>query len=160
MTFLEKQTDPTSFMHWRGNMQADYLYPNGVAGDRFFKHLKTKNTFLASKCPECKKVFMPPRLFCEDCFCDIPDKAWREVPSSGTVRLWTIVALDAHGDKLETPKIVALIDIDKTDSAMLGIIQPKGKKEKDLCGVKVKAVLRPKNKREGTLKDILYFQQK
>ena len=156
MTFLEKQTDPMSFMHWRGDMQADYLYPSGVAGDKFFKHLKKKNTFLATKCPECGKVFFPPRLFCEDCFCEIPEKGWLEVPSSGTIRLWTIATLDAHGNKLEEPKVVGLIDIDKTDSAMLGII--KIKKEKDLCGVKVKAVLRPKNKREGTLKDILYFQ--
>lgn len=35
MGFLEKQTDPTSPMHWRGDMQADYFYPNGVAGINF-----------------------------------------------------------------------------------------------------------------------------
>jgi uncharacterized OB-fold protein len=140
-------------------MQADYLYPNGVAGDKLFQHLKKNDTFLACKCPECKKVYFPPRLYCEDCFCEIPDKAWRQVPSSGTVRLWTVVALDAHGKKLEKPKIVAMIDVDKTDSAMLGIVQVKDK-NKDLEGVKVKAVLRPKSKREGTLKDILYFKLK
>ena len=39
MTFFEKQTNPMSPMHWRGNMQADYLYTNGIAGDRFFKHV-------------------------------------------------------------------------------------------------------------------------
>ncbi|UCE37833.1 MAG: Zn-ribbon domain-containing OB-fold protein [Thermoplasmata archaeon] len=157
MTFLEKQSDPTSFMHWRGDMQADYLYTNGVAGNRFFAHLKKKDTFLASRCPQCKKVFMPPRMFCEDCFCDIPDKAWIEVPARGTVRVWTVATINAHGKKLKEPKVIALIDIDKTDSAMLGIIKTKNP-DKDLFGQKVKAVLRPKKKREGTLKDILYFE--
>ena len=159
MTFLEKQTDPTSFMHWRGDMQADYLYPSGVAGNKLFQHLKKKDTFLACKCPECNTVYFPPRLYCEDCFCEIPDKNWRQVPSSGAVRLWTVVAVNAHGKKLKEPRIVAMIDIDKTDSAMIGVVQVKDK-DKDLEGAKVKAVLRPKTKREGTLKDILYFKLK
>lgn len=157
MTFLEKQTDPTSPMHWRGDMQADYLYTSGVAGDRLFKHLKKKDTFLATRCPQCEKVFFPPRLFCEDCFCEIPEKGWLEVPSRGIIRLYTIATIDAHGNKLEEPKVIALIDIDKTDGAMLGIIKTKNL-GKDFTGMKVKAVLKPKGKREGTLKDILHFE--
>ena len=46
MTFVEKQTDPSSPLHWRGNMQADYLYTSGVAGDRLFKHIMKKIVFL------------------------------------------------------------------------------------------------------------------
>ncbi len=157
MTFLEKQTDPTTPMHWRGDMQADYLYPNGAAGDKFFQHLMKKDTFLACRCPKCEKVYCPPRLYCEDCFCEIPDKEWREVPSKGKIRLHTTVMIDTHGHKLKEPKVIALVDIKDTDSSMLGIIKTK-KLDKDLCGHKVKAVLRSKKKREGTLKDILYFE--
>jgi uncharacterized OB-fold protein len=157
MTFLEKQTDPTSRMHWLGNLQADYLYTSGAAGNKFFNHLKKKNTFLATKCPECKKVYFPPRMFCEDCFCEIPDKGWMEVPARGVVRLFTVAKIDTFGEKLKEPKVIALIDIEKTDSAMIGIIKTKNL-NKDHTGMKVKAVLRPKNKREGTLKDILYFE--
>jgi uncharacterized OB-fold protein len=40
---------------------------------------------------------------------------------------------------------------------MIGLIKTRNL-DKDFTGVKVKAVLRPKNKREGTLKDILYFE--
>jgi uncharacterized OB-fold protein len=157
MTFLEKQTDPTSAMHWPGNLQADYLYTSGAAGNKFFNHLKKKNTFLATKCPECKKVFFPPRLFCEDCFCEIPDRGWIEVPARGVVRLHTVATIDTFGEKLKTTQVIALIDIDKTDSAMIGLIKTKNL-DKDFTGMKVKAVLRPKNKREGTLKDILHFE--
>ena len=48
MTFYEKQTDPSTPMHWPGNMQADYLYPNGVAGDKLFKHIMNNDTLSAS----------------------------------------------------------------------------------------------------------------
>jgi uncharacterized OB-fold protein len=155
---FDKQTDPTSPTHWRGDMQADYIYPSGVAGDKFFKHLKEKDTFLATKCKKCGKVFFPPRLYCEDCFVEIPEEDWLEVPATGTVRLFTVATINTLGKKMEKPKVIALIDIDKTDGATLGIIKTDNI-EKDFCGIKVKAMFRPKTEREGTLKDILGFQE-
>ncbi len=158
MTFLEKQTDPTKPMHWRGNMQADYFYSNGVAGDRFFKHLMKNDSFLASGCPKCGKVFLPPRLYCEDCFVEIPDENWKEVSLEGVVRLYTVARMDAHGEPLEKPVILGLIDIDGTDSSLLGRIHIDEKDMMDLCGLMVKAVLKPKKEREGMIKDIIHFE--
>ena len=158
MGFIEKQTDPTTPMHWRGNMQADYFYPSGAAGDKFFKHLMQMDTFLATKCSKCNKVLFPPRLYCEDCYQEITDDDWAEVPSAGTIRLFTVVMLDAHGEKLSNPKVIALIDIDKTDGAMLGVIKT-ADNNKDLSGIKVKAILKPQETREGTIKYILYWEE-
>ncbi len=154
---LEKQTDPTSPMHWPGNMQADYFYSNGIAGDKFFKHLMEKDTFLATKCKPCNKILFPPRLYCEDCFEEISEEDWMEVPASGIVKLFTLATINAHGQKMEEAKVIALIDIDNTDGAMLGIIKT-NELDKDFSDVRVKAVLRLKDKREGTLKDVLYWQ--
>ena len=103
MGFLEKQTDPTSPMHWRGDMQADYFYPSGIAGDKFFKHIKQNDTFLATKCPKCEMTLFPPRLYCEDCFEEISDSNWLEIPATGTIRLFTIAKINAQGKKMETP---------------------------------------------------------
>ena len=159
MTFFEKQTDPTTPMHWLGNMQADYLYPNGVAGDKFFKHIMNNDTFLAAKCPKCSKTYFPPRLYCEDCFVEIPDKEWFEVPAAGKIKLHTTAMIDTYGNKLEEPKVVAMINIDKTDGLFFGIIKTDNPDEK-LEDTQVEAVFKPKNQREGTLKDILYFKKK
>jgi uncharacterized OB-fold protein len=156
MTFGEKQTDPTTPMHWRGDMQADYFYPSGIAGEKFFRHLMQMDNFLATMCRPCNKVLFPPRLYCEDCFAEITDNDWREVPAAGTVRLFTVATRNAHGEKMQQPKIVALIDIDRTDGAMLGIIRSSDL-NKDYSGAKVRAILRPKERREGTLKDILHW---
>ncbi len=157
MGFIEKQTDPTTPMHWKGNMQADYLYPAGIAGDKFFQHLKQNDTFLATKCSKCNKVFFPPRLYCEDCYVEISDDNWIEVPASGMIRLFTVAKLNAHGINMKEPRIMALIDVDNTDSSMLGVIKVQDI-DSDLQGAKVKAVLKPKDKREGTMKDILHFE--
>ena len=159
MTFVEKQTNPTSPMHWNGDMQADYLYPSGVAGDKFFKHLMKNNSFLASKCPMCSKTFFPPRMYCEDCFCEIPDDEWNEVPATGVIKLYTVVTIDTYGRKLDEPKVVGMINIDETDSVILGLIKTENI-NLDLQGLQVKAVFRSKDEREGTLKDILYFIKK
>jgi hypothetical protein len=139
-------------------MQADYLYTSGVAGDRFFKHLMKNDSFLATRCPRCEKTYLPPRLFCEDCLCEIPDKEWIEVPLTGTVKLYTVVTIDTYGEKLEEPKVIGLINIDKTDGALLGKIKTENPNE-ELRGARVEAVLRPKEEREGTIKDILYFKK-
>lgn len=158
MTFYEKQTDPSSPMHWPGNMQADYLYTSGVAGDKLFKHIIENDSFLASKCTKCSKVYFPPRLYCEDCFVEIFEKDWFEIPSTGKIRLHTVVKINTYGEKLAVPKMIALIDIDRTDGALLGIIKTDNFDE-NFIGKQVEAVFKLKNQREGTLKDILYFKE-
>ncbi|MCK5636535.1 MAG: Zn-ribbon domain-containing OB-fold protein [Thermoplasmatales archaeon] len=159
MTFVEKQTDPTTPMHWNGDMQADYLYPSGVAGDKLFKHIMKNDSFLASKCPKCNKTYFPPRMYCEDCFCEIPEKEWKEVPTTGTIKLHTIVTIDTYGQKLEEPKVIGMINIDNTDGVILGVIKTENIDE-DMQGMQVKAVFQSQEKREGTLKDILHFTKK
>ena len=136
MTFVEKQTDPTTPMHWPGNMQADYFYPNGVGGDKLFKHMMKKDSFLAAKCPKCSKTYFPPKIYCEDCFCDIPEKNWMEVPATGTIKLQTVAMVDTSGNKLDEPKIIGMINIDNTDGLLLGVIKSDNIDE-DLVGKQV-----------------------
>ena len=158
MTFLEKQTNPLDPVHHMGNLMVDNMYTSGTAGNRFFGHLKKNDTFLASECKKCGTTFFPPRLYCEDCFIEIPVDDWKEVPAQGTVRLFTTAMLNTFGEKLEEPKVIGMIDIEGTDGAMLAYLKTDDP-NKDLSGRKVKAVLRPKDQREGTLKDILYFEE-
>jgi uncharacterized OB-fold protein len=145
--------------HWPGDMQADYLYPSGVAGDKLFKHIIKNDSFLASKCPKCDKTYFPPRMYCEVCFCDIPENKWIEIPAVGTIKLFTVVTIDSYGEKLKEPKVIGMINMDNTDGILLGVIKTDDIDE-EIRGKKVKAVFQPPNKREGTLKDILYFTKK
>ena len=98
-------------------------------------------------------------MYCEDCFCEITENEWIEVPATGTIKLYTVVTLDSYGDKLEEPKIIGMINIDNTDSTILGVIKTNNIDE-ELRGIQVKAVFKPEGEREGTLRDILYFTKK
>ncbi len=61
--------------------------------------------------------------------------------------MFTLAPLIAHSEKLRLPKVIALIDIEETTSIMLGIVKTKDYKKGFTC-VKVKVVLRSKDKRE------------
>jgi len=61
--------------------------------------------------------------------------------------LFTLAPLIGHGEKLRVTKVIALIDIEETTNIMLGIINTKDHK-KGFTGVKVKVILRSKDKRE------------
>ena len=82
-----------------------------------------------------------------------------EIPLTGTVQLFTIATIDTYGEKLEKPMVVGFINIDTTDSTLLGIIETENY-NKNLFNAKVQAVLKPKNEREGMIKDILHFKLK
>ena len=45
------------------------------------------------KCPECNKVYVPPRQVCEKDFTDIRDN-WVELENTGTVTNFTVVRYD------------------------------------------------------------------
>ena len=63
MTFLERTTDARKLRHWEGNMEADYIYTSGVAGERFFVALRDQGKMLASRCTACGLDYLPARLF-------------------------------------------------------------------------------------------------
>ncbi|MHA2067329.1 MAG: Zn-ribbon domain-containing OB-fold protein [Candidatus Thorarchaeota archaeon] len=151
---FDKNTNPLKLHHLVGDMEADYIYTPGVAGDKFFKALRDDEKFLATHCESCNHTYMPPRMYCERCFSKL-DK-WVEAESTGVVDTYTLAHEDRNGEKLAEPVIVAFIRIDKTDGGIihqLGGVDPESVK----IGMKVKAVLKDKSKRTGGLKDIDHF---
>jgi len=64
---------------WSGVMALSYRYTRGVAGERFRKELK-RGRLYASKCPDCGRAYLPPRMYCERCLKELKD--WVEVKGS------------------------------------------------------------------------------
>ncbi|MHA2150249.1 MAG: Zn-ribbon domain-containing OB-fold protein [Candidatus Thorarchaeota archaeon] len=140
--------------HLVGDMEADYIYTPGVAGDKFFKALRDEGKLLATHCESCNHTYLPPRMYCERCFSKL-DK-WVEAESSGVVDTFTLVSEDRNDERLSEPVLVAFIRIDKTNGGLihrLGGIDPESVK----VGMKVNAVLKDKAKRTGGLSDIDHF---
>lgn len=152
MTFVDRIERPEDFRHWFGDMEAQYVYTSGIAGDKFFTELK-KGRILATKCTKCGKVFVPPRMYCEDCFCELSE--WVEVPNKGKVDTFTVVHVDRDENRLENPEIWAFIRIEDTDGGFVHRLNVPA--EFVTIGMPVKAVFKKEKDREGRITDILYF---
>ena len=60
---FDKNINPLKLHHLVGDMEADYIYTPGVAGDKFFKALRDEGKFLATHCEPCNHTYLPPRMY-------------------------------------------------------------------------------------------------
>ncbi|MGH2398857.1 MAG: Zn-ribbon domain-containing OB-fold protein [bacterium] len=146
---------PEAARTWHGTMPVQFRYTPGAAGLRFFQTLKQKGTFAATHCEECQQTYLPPRLYCEECFADLGG-AWMEVPPRGRVHSFTLVHADREGSPLREPEIVAFVRIDGTDGGFVARLV--NLRPADVhFEMPVEAVLLPPRRRRGTLDDIVGF---
>jgi hypothetical protein len=152
---LERITDPREIKHWMGHMETDYVYTLGIAGEKFFKEIKENAKIMGAKCKKCGLIYVPPRLFCEQCFEKLND--WVEVSKRGTVHTYTMAYIDVDGSKLKEPIVWAMIRIDDVHGGFvhkLGEVNPQDVK----IGMRVEAVFEDREKRVGSILDIKYFK--
>ena len=151
---VERSRLPEEIKHWYGDMICDYTYTLGLAGEKFFLGLK-EGKILGTRCPRCGAVWVPPSLYCPDCFEELTD--WVEVSDEGTVFTFTVAHLGPDGKPLEEPEIYAFILLDGADGGILhklGEVRP----EEVYIGMRVKAVWAPEAERKGAITDIRYFK--
>ena len=152
---IEKIQDPLEIRHWPDHMETDYLYTLGIAGERFFQEMKKSGKIMGAKCGKCGIVYVPPRIYCERCFAKLVD--WINLGTKGTVYTYTVAHMDLDGAKLEKPTIYAMIKIDGSDGGLIHKLEGVDS-DKVKIGMKVEAVFKPKEKREGSINDIKYFR--
>ena len=155
MSLLHRIKHADQAVSWRGDMPTLGRYTAGVAGERFFRSIKEDGQFLATVCPDCDIIYMPPRLYCEQCFAHLDD--WVEVEPVGRVHTFTILHQSLDGEPLPKPRILAFIHLEQTDG---GLVHDLGEVEPDevYLGMVVEAVLKAKAERKGSVTDIRYFR--
>jgi uncharacterized OB-fold protein len=153
MTFVDRIERPEDFRHWFGDMEAQYVYTSGIAGDKFFNELKNGN-ILGTHCKKCGKVYVPSRMYCEECFVELDD--WVTVENNGVVDTFTVVHVDRDENLLDTPEVWGVIHMEGTDG---GFVHKLNVSLEDIkIGMPVKAVFKSKKDREGRITDIKYFE--
>jgi len=152
---LEKITDPRRMKHWLGHMETDYRYTLGIAGERFLKEIKENGRIMGAKCKQCGVIYVPPRMYCENCFEKLEE--WIDLGTKGEVYTYTIAYIDMDGKRLSEPIIYALITF---GDAYGGLIHKLGevKPEEIWIGMPVEAVFKPAHERKGSITDIKYFK--
>ena len=142
------------FNEWTPNAQ--YAWDAGVAIGRYLAELKA-GRLIGVRCHKCRHTVIPPRNFCEWCF--RPMDEWVYLPDTGTVNTFSLCYVTWDMRYLTDPELPAVIDIDGTRPPggimhKLGEVEPK----KIEIGMKVQAVWKPAEEREGSILDIKYFK--
>jgi len=133
-----------------------YSWAAGVAISKFLEEMK-KGRLIGRKCSNCKRILIPPRMYCEQCY--RPTDDWEYVKDTGTINTFSISHVGTDARRLSEPILVAVVDIDGASPGM-GILHTLGEVEpaKVRIGMKVKAVWKPPSQRQGAITDIRYFK--
>lgn len=132
-------------------------YAVGMHGSKFFKAIAEERKILGIKCPECGKVYVPPRRVCGTCFAE--NNEFVEVGPKGVIGTYTIVRyafIDPEtGQQKPVPYGYGFIRFDGADTLFQHFIELEDE-SKVKIGARVEPVFAEKMK--GTIRDILYFR--
>lgn len=142
---------------WKPELR--YAWDDGVAIGRYLAELK-RGRIIARKCNKCRRIMLPPRMFCEMCW--RPTDEWVYCRDTGRVNTFSICYVNWDASRIgegEKPHLPAVIEIDGASPGMgilhlLGEVDPK---EIEI-GMEVEAVWKKPEEREGAVTDILYFR--
>ncbi|HDQ72242.1 MAG TPA: Zn-ribbon domain-containing OB-fold protein [Chloroflexi bacterium] len=142
------------FETWDPNTH--YAWDAGIAIGRYLQGLKA-GQLIGRHCPECGRVLIPPRMFCESCFCATDH--WIPLQDTGTVITFSLCYVTWDMIRLEEPLIPAVIEIDGASTGM-GIMHMLGDVDPDAVeiGMRVQAVWKPAEERTGSITDIVHFK--
>ena len=143
--FSETATDFNSIRRWYGRLPLEYKYTAGVAGEKFLKLLRDEGAIYGSKCAACEKTFLPPKMYCDNCFEYV--ERFVRIDEKGYVYSYTSSKSD---------KIIALIKFKGVSGGLLHKLEGVSTKGVKI-GMPVRPVLKAKDKRVGSLTDIEYF---
>ncbi len=142
-----------SRVHQSG-IKLQYNWWLGEVGSRFYKELRDRCKIVGIKCPECRRIYVPPYQNCPNCFSKMSE--WVDLEGTGTLVTYTIVRYSVPAiQPLEVPFGLGIIKLEGADTGFTHVIGEVDL-EKLRIGMKLKPVFR--EARKGHLLDIKYFK--
>jgi uncharacterized OB-fold protein len=137
-------------------LRGDFAWDTGVAIGRYLAALKD-GILLGAHCRGCRKTVVPPRTICEWCF--RPMDEYVPLDDAGTVNTFSLCYVTWDVRRITEPEIPAVIEMDGA-SPLHGIMHMLGEVDPQTVhiGMRVQAVWKQPEKREGAITDILYFK--
>jgi len=141
---------------WRGEIPIKSLYTAGTAGQIFFKALKEKGEIVGTRCDPCGQVYVPARRFCERCFTELTSEV--TVKLEGVVKSFSYSYVDRDGKRLKQPGVSLLVQLEGATTVMLHRLLDAKELSRVAIGSRVKAVIKAKSQRVGSILDIAGFR--
>ena len=102
--------------HW----DLTYEHAIGPTASHFFDEIENNKKIKGRWCPNCDRVLVPPRSFCDRCFVETTD--WREVGLEGMIEAFTII-YQAFKGLPNPPYSLGYVLLEGADTAMAGFIR-------------------------------------
>jgi len=130
-----------------------FSYDAGVVRSKFLTEIRDNERIVGIRCPNCNRVYVPPRSTCVKCFTSLSD--FVEVAKTGTLTTYSIVNSSQSYYPSEPPFIYGVVQLDGADTGLvhlIGEVDP----QKVRIGMRIRAVF--KKERIGSILDIKYFK--
>lgn len=141
---------------WQGEIPIRSSYTAGAGGQIFFEALKARGELIGTRCGNCNQVYLPARQFCERCFAELIDQV--KIKPEGIIKSFTFCAVDHDGRALEEPAALALVQLEGATTYLLHRLLRVRQPSEVQIGERVKVILKPKSKRQGSILDIEGFE--
>lgn len=140
---------------WAGSIPLESFYTVGLGGQIFFEALKERGELVGTRCKACKQVYVPARAFCERCFAELSEQV--KVKAEGTLASFTFSFFDRDGARMAEPQALGLVKLEGATTVLLHRLLKVTDPARVRIGARVKAVIKPKAERVGSILDIEGF---
>ena len=136
----------------KGPVRLEFTVGAGQTLSRFLAGV-VEGRLLGRRCPQCTKVYVPPKGACPTCGVPMVDEV--AVKDSGTLTTYCIVNVPFEGQTMKLPYVYGAILLDGCDLPLLHLIQVPADQVR--MGMRVKAEWVPPEERKPTLESIKWF---
>jgi uncharacterized OB-fold protein len=131
-----------------------YQHTASLEESRYLRGLE-QGRLLGQRCPECRKVYIPPRGACPTD--GVPTEEEVELPDTGTVTTFCIVNVPFLGQRIQPPYVAAYVLLDGADIPLQHLVLGCAADEVRM-GMRVRASWRPRDEWGTTLRNIDHFR--
>ena len=131
-----------------------YRHTASLEESRYLRGL-AEGRLLGQRCPECRKVYIPPRGACPTD--GVPAEEEVELPDTGTVTTFCIVNVPFLGQRITPPYVSAYVLLDGADIPLMHLVLGCAADEVRM-GMRVQARWRPREEWGTTLGNIDHFR--
>ena len=143
-------------------LRVPYRWATGPFIGEWYREIKENGKIYANKCPKCGRFHCPPQMVCGMCTVRMEEREkWVEVGPRGKLLNYGIVEqaflAPYTGELLPVPLTLGFVDFDGAPTAFTHYIAETNP-EKLAVGMRVEAVFKPKEQRQGNIFDIVHFK--
>jgi uncharacterized OB-fold protein len=151
------ESTPEAGLTVDGHWDFEYTYYAGAAASRFFEELRVNQRIMGTHCPQCDRVLVPARGFCDACYVETDD--WRAVGNEGRLETFTILSTAFPGLP-DPPVVVGYVILEGASTAILNAVEGVDLSDIDAAGTflltQPRVRVRFKPKCEGRITDFSF----